>query len=60
VAGSTTTEVWGGETEDSDPVAELLAQGAGRRRIAAQLGISEHQARRLLAERRNGSADVHA
>lgn len=38
-----------------DPVAELIEAGAGRRRLAAELGLTEHQARQLLAERRNGS-----
>ncbi len=38
-----------------DPVAELLEQGAGRRRLARELGVTEHQARQLLADR-NGVA----
>jgi hypothetical protein len=38
----------------SDPVAELIAEGAGRRRIAKVAGISEHKARQLMAER-NGA-----
>lgn len=37
--------------DDPDPVAELIAEGAGRRRIAKVAGISEHHARQLLAER---------
>jgi hypothetical protein len=37
-----------------DPVAELLAQGAGRRRLARELDITEHAARRLLATHTNG------
>jgi hypothetical protein len=37
--------------DDPDPVAELIAEGAGRRRIARVAGISEHAARQLLAER---------
>jgi Protein of unknown function (DUF2637) len=37
--------------EAPDPVAELLEQGAGRRRIAKELEISEHAARQLLAAR---------
>jgi hypothetical protein len=46
------------QTDDvgtTDVVAELLKQGAGRRRLARELGVSEHEARRLLAER-NGVA----
>jgi hypothetical protein len=39
----------------SDPVAELLAQGAGRRRLARELDISEHAARRLLATQPKGA-----
>jgi hypothetical protein len=38
-----------------DPVAELIASGAGRRRIAAELGVTEYEARKLLASR-NGVA----
>lgn len=41
-----------------DRAAELIEQGAGRRRLARELEISEHQARELLAERRNGHAVV--
>lgn len=37
-------------------VAELAAAGAGRRRIARELGMSEHQARLLLAAQRTGSS----
>jgi len=40
----------------SDRVGELLAAGAGRRRVAQALGISEHEARQLLAGRTNGAA----
>lgn len=47
-----------GTDDDSDPVAELIAAGVGRRRLAAELGVTEHQARQLLAERRNGGAHV--
>lgn len=35
-------------------VAELIGSGAGRRRLARELGVSEHEARRLLARSRNG------
>lgn len=38
----------------TDRAAALIAEGAGRRRLAAELRISEHAARELLAERRNG------
>lgn len=59
LAGSTTTaDVTDGATEISDPVAELLAQGAGRRKLAAELNITEHQARQLIAAAKNG--DGHA
>lgn len=37
-----------------DPVAELIEAGVGRRKLAAELGLTEHQARQLLAEHRNG------
>lgn len=37
-----------------DPAAELIANGAGRRRLARELDVSEHQARKLLASR-NGA-----
>ncbi len=37
-----------------DRAAELIADGAGRRRLAKELDITEHQARELLAARRNG------
>lgn len=36
-------------------VAELIAAGAGRRRLARELGVSEHQARAMLAASRNGA-----
>lgn len=42
-----------GVSED-DRAAALIAEGAGRRRLARELGVTEHQARELLAERRNG------
>lgn len=47
-----------GPTLDVSPgsgdVARLISEGAGRRRIAAQLGISEHSARQLLTASKNG------
>lgn len=39
-----------------DRVAELIADGVGRRRLSKELDITEHQARELLAARRNGAA----
>jgi hypothetical protein len=45
----------GARTRESDPVTELIEQGAGRRRLARELSISEHQARQLI-EQRNGVA----
>lgn len=44
------------ETPRVDPVAELIAAGVGRRRLAKELDISEHEARQLLAGRTNGVA----
>ncbi|HZD13571.1 MAG TPA: hypothetical protein VE196_00225, partial [Pseudonocardiaceae bacterium] len=35
----------------ADPVTELIKSGAGRRRIARELGVSEHAARKLIEER---------
>jgi hypothetical protein len=46
-----TTEV---NSRETDPIDELIEQGAGRVRIARELGVSEHQARLLIAERKNG------
>lgn len=37
-----------------DRAAVLIAAGAGRRKLARELGISEHEARELLAARREG------
>lgn len=37
-----------------DRAAELIAAGAGRRRLARELGVTEHEARQLLAEHRPG------
>lgn len=36
--------------------AALIADGAGRRRLARELGVSEHEARQLLARHRDGVA----
>lgn len=41
---------------ETDRVGELIAAGVGRRRLARELAISEHAARELLDERRNGQA----
>ena len=38
-----------------DRVAELIADGAGRRRLARELGISEYEARQLLDRTRTDS-----
>jgi hypothetical protein len=43
------------EEPGEDRVTELIAAGAGRRRLARELNITEHQARELLARGRNGS-----
>jgi uncharacterized protein DUF2637 len=49
---------WGDEptpdADTSDPVTELIESGAGRRKLATELGVSEHQARKMLAAARNG------
>ena len=42
-----------GGGRETDRAATLIAQGAGRR-LARDLGISDYQARALLAARRNG------
>jgi hypothetical protein len=57
-AGSSTQQ-HAPQTSD-DPLVKLIESGAGRRRIATELNISEHEARKLLAERRNGGTSVHA
>jgi hypothetical protein len=38
--------------QDGDRVAQLLAEGAGRRRLVKELGITEHKAKKLLHNRR--------
>lgn len=43
------------ETRRTDRAAELIAAGAGRRRLARELDISEHEARQLLAGQRPGA-----
>jgi hypothetical protein len=40
-----------------DRAAQLIAAGAGRRRLAAELGIPEHRARALLASHRAQARD---
>lgn len=42
--------------DGSGRVAGLIAAGAGRRRLARELGVTEHEARRLLAESRTTSS----
>lgn len=37
---------------DGDRAAELIAQGAGRRRLSRELGVTEYEARQLLARSR--------
>lgn len=44
-----------GSHPGGDRAAELIADGAGRRRLARELGIPESRARVLLAESRNGT-----
>jgi hypothetical protein len=44
-----------GDAPDPDRLAALVAAGAGRRRMARELNISEHRARALLAGRRSES-----
>jgi hypothetical protein len=39
-----------------DRVARLLAEGAGRRKLARELSITEHEARALLAEHRTAQS----
>lgn len=51
----------GGEPEpeveiDDDRAAELIAAGAGRRRISRELGVSEYEARRLIDRARPTTA----
>jgi Protein of unknown function (DUF2637). len=42
----------------ADRATELIATGAGRRRLSRELDITEHQARELLAAARNGDGRV--
>lgn len=42
--------------EPGDRVAELLAAGVGRRRLMKEAGLTEHEARKLLDERKNGTS----
>jgi hypothetical protein len=46
------------DEDTPDRVAELLAEGIGRRRLSRELGVTEHQAREILTARRNGNG-VH-
>jgi hypothetical protein len=38
----------------ADPLTELIQQGTGRRAIAAEVGISEYKARKLVDAQKNG------
>jgi hypothetical protein len=42
----------GAAADGTDRVAALIAAGAGRRRLARELGVTEHEARRLLVQAR--------
>lgn len=46
------------ENPDQDRAVALIAEGAGRRRLARELDMTEHQARELLAAHRNGDGRV--
>jgi hypothetical protein len=43
-----------------DRAAELIAAGAGRRRLSRELGVTEHEARRLLGRTRPATSPGHA
>lgn len=47
-----------GQEPTDDRAAELIAEGAGRRRLAKELGISEYKARQLISGRVNGNGAV--
>ncbi|MGI5127480.1 DUF2637 domain-containing protein [Pseudonocardia sp. CA-107938] len=51
-------EVWpdpqAADEREADPIADLVAVGAGRRRLARELGVTEYRARQLIAQRNNG------
>jgi hypothetical protein len=42
--------------EAGDRVAELIAAGAGRRRLMKECGLTEHEARTALERKRNGTS----
>ena len=44
-----------GDPPGADRARELIAAGAGRRRLSRELGVSEYEARELLAAHRNGT-----
>lgn len=57
--GDDTPDLWATAPYADTPsgrAAELLAAGAGRRKLAAELGVTEHEARKIIAGR-NGVAD---
>ena len=45
---------------DTDRASALIAAGAGRRRISRELGVTEYEARRLLAEARTATPSDQA
>jgi hypothetical protein len=48
------------QSSGADRAAVLIAAGVGRRRLARELGMSEYEARQLLAEsRRNHSSEIN-
>lgn len=51
----TGTEDRGEPAGEPDPVSALIAAGAGRRRLSRELGVTEHEARRLLAAARTAT-----
>ena len=52
VADPHDTTAAGAVADGTDRVAALIAAGAGRRRLSRELGVTEHEARRLLAQAR--------
>jgi hypothetical protein len=45
------------ESDADQRAAELIAQGAGRRRLSRELGVTEHEARQILARTRDQQTD---
>jgi len=48
-----------GDPPGADRARALIAAGAGRRRLSRELGVSEHEARELLAAHRDGTHIPH-